>query len=197
MKTYENEPLHDDKSPAATEHESQAIPSGDKQAILADPRSRVVFFGPSFSTWQRSWEDNMSKLPPEERRKQDFGEKVSRDEIKDMAVAYADQVKAFTTLDPNKEPMVLRINKWEIEELIKDSRCVELKAVLAVEVNPKNNARHVTFVLMPCGGDGRVIIQGADPGRERWNFGRNVQSIIRTGNTEREVEVFFRDDLRI
>ena len=174
MKTTESETL-----PDAT------IPGND--ANSEETTTRMVFFGPS---------ELIDRLAGPD--KKGLGKPVSRKEIKEMAVAYADRVVSFPVLDQNKEPLVVLIKKEEIKELISDPQCTQIKAMLAVEINDKTHARHQTFVLMPCDDEGAVIKStSGQSGMERWKIVRNVRSVTQYGSTEFGVEKFLTGDLRI
>lgn len=192
MKTTKNENVPENDQ-ATSERERVVVSNSDGPSGLegveniADrATTRMVFFGPSEAI------DRVRGLRPE-----DFGEPVNRNEIKKMGVAYAERVKG-SKLDQIKEPLVLLINRDEIETLLDLDGCTQLKAMLAVEDDQNKYSPHQTFVLMPCDKDGVVIKSDeTQSGVERWKISRNVKSVTQSGSTEYGMEQFLMKELRI
>ena len=188
MKTTKNENVAENDQ-ATSEREPKVVSndgaSGDLD-MTQQATTRIVFFGPSGAI------DKVKGLRPE-----DFGKPVNRTEIKKMGVAYAERVKG-SKHDQVKEPLVLLINRDEVETLLDLEGCTHLKAMLAVEDEQNKYSPHQTFVLMPCDKKGVVIKSDTtQSGVERWKISRNVKSVTSTGSTEYGMEEFLRRELRI
>jgi hypothetical protein len=165
-------------------------PESSRPANLDGSKGRLIFFGPM---------ETIRKL--ESRPLAPLGEAVSRQEIKELTKEYVLRVtNPSAMLDTEKEPMTLLIEREDIELLFSDPRCTRLVALLAVETKEDHNKPHQTFVLMPCGDDGKVVGSSTDDATgamERWPILRSVASIRKNGDVDYDVEIFLQEEFRI